>query len=75
MSNFDPKSIRNGKAWCDVVNTEPLPVTPRRTALAIGSCNADRSNFKPYDTPVEVESPFLSPNPTGSYIWLGDFRL
>lgn len=66
MGNFDPKSIRDGKAWCDVVNTEPLPKTPTRKVLALGTCDADGSNYKPYEKPVEREVPA----PTGSYIWL-----
>lgn len=53
MNNFDPKSIRDGKAWRDVVNTTPSVKPAMRSVLAIGSCNADGSGFKPYPKPVE----------------------
>lgn len=72
MSNFDPKSIRDGKAWCDAVNTEPMPKQPTRSALALGKCNADGSGYVPYAKPIEREVPC---QPTGTYMWLGDLRL
>jgi hypothetical protein len=52
MGIFDPKSIRNGKAWCDVVNKEPLSAQPTRSVLALGTCKAEGSDFKSYPTLV-----------------------
>lgn len=68
MNNFDPKSIRDGKAWCDVVNIEPLPTQPMRQVTALGTCDHDGSNFKPYDKPIVRDVPM----PTGSYLWLNE---
>jgi|GEM_PF-2885768 len=64
MGNCDPKAIRNGRAWCDVVNKEPLPATPTSKFLAIGKCKLDGSDYQPYDEPVERNVA------TGTYIWL-----
>jgi hypothetical protein len=63
---------RDGKAWCDTVNSAPMPAQPARSVLALGTCNADGSGFKPYDKPIERQVPDQR---TGSYLWLGDFRL
>ncbi len=63
---------RDGKAWCDIVNTEPLPATATRSVLAIGRCNADGSGCQAYDKPIERQAPDTR---TGSYLWLGDYRL
>lgn len=46
---------RDGKAWCDVVNKEPLPKQPTRSVMAIGKCNADGSGFKPYPKPILID--------------------
>ncbi len=62
---------RDGKAWCDVVNSEPMPAVPMNKTMAIGSCDADGSNFKPYAKPIMREVPA----PSGSYLWLGDYRI
>jgi len=63
---------RDGKAWCDVVN-DPIPqhVKDHRmtTVLALGSCDADGSNFKPYDKPIVRQVP-APVGPTGTYLWL-----
>ncbi|MEJ7805003.1 MAG: hypothetical protein WKG03_03655 [Telluria sp.] len=63
---------RDGKAWCDVVNSKPLPEQPPRCVLALGSCNADGSGFKSYEKPVERT---VAAGPSGCYLWLGDFRV
>jgi len=34
MGLCDPKAIRNGKAWADVVNQTPLPPHPQTVLLA-----------------------------------------
>jgi hypothetical protein len=34
MGMCDPKAIRNGKAWADVVNKTPLPPHPQTVLLA-----------------------------------------
>jgi hypothetical protein len=34
MGYCDPKAIRNGKAWADVVNKTPLPPHPQTVLLA-----------------------------------------
>ncbi|GAC1605827.1 MAG: hypothetical protein NVS3B3_04460 [Aquirhabdus sp.] len=54
---------RDGKAWCDVVNTQPMTKLTR-PVLAIGTCNADGSGYKPYPNAIERQVP------TGSYLWL-----
>lgn len=59
-------------SWAATVNTTPLPAKPRRTTLAIGTCNADGSGFKPYDKPIERELPH---QPSGSYLWLGEGKV
>lgn len=48
---------RDGKAWCDTVNTTPMPVR-HRSVLALGTCRADGSGFVPYDKPVERQVGF-----------------
>lgn len=53
---------RDGRAWCDTVNKTPMPADRMNTALAIGTCNADGSGFKPYPDPKHR-------------LWKGDFRL
>ena len=68
-----PVTPRDGKAWADTVNAQPMPAGETRKALALGKCNADGSNFQPYEKPVEREAP--ASRPTGSYLWLGDYRL
>lgn len=54
-------------SWADRINKEPLPKSPTRKVLALGTCDADGSSFKPYDAPVEREVPDTR---TGSYLWL-----
>jgi hypothetical protein len=34
MGMCDPKAIRNGKAWADVVNKTPLPPHPQTCTIA-----------------------------------------
>lgn len=63
---------RDGKAWCDTVNSTPMPDQPTRTVMAIGRCNADGGDYQAYDKPVERKVPA---GPSGSYLWLGDYRL
>lgn len=72
MGNCNPRQIRTGKAWCDVVNADPLPAQPTRSVLALGTCAADGSGFVPYEQPIERQVPA---GPSGSYLWLGDLRL
>jgi hypothetical protein len=67
-----PITPRDGKAWCDTVNSTPLPEQPTRSVLALGTCNADGSGYKQYETPIERRVPA---GPSGSYLWLGDLRL
>ena len=62
----------DGTAWCDTVNNTPMPAQPTRTVLAIGTCKADGSELKLYDKPIERQVPDQR---TGSYLWLGDYRL
>lgn len=63
---------RDGKAWCDTVNTDPLPAQPTRSVLALGTCAADGSGFASYERPIERQVPA---GPSGSYLWLGDYKL
>ena len=67
-----PVTPRKGKACCDTVNTEPLPKQPTCGVLALGTCAADGSGFIPHEQPIERQ---VADGPTGSYLWLGDFRL
>lgn len=63
---------RDGKAWCDVVNQAPMPAQPARNALAIGSCDKDGGNFKPFEKAIERTVPDTSRRVE---LWKGDYRL
>lgn len=63
---------RDGKSWCDTVNNTPMPQGATRTVVVIGKCDANGDNFKPYDKPIERKVPETR---SGSYLWLGDYRL
>lgn len=40
-------------SWAATVNKTPMPAAPTRTALAIGRCDRDGSNYQAYDEPIE----------------------
>lgn len=58
MGLCDPKAIRDGKSWADVVNKTPLPPHPQTVLLA----RVWRKQIKGLVTP---------PNPMGSTKFVG----
>jgi hypothetical protein len=66
---------RTGKAWCDTVNTTPMPKTKTRNALSIGTVNLDGTGFVAHKKPIERLVLDTITKPTGSYLWLGDLKL
>ena len=63
---------RDGKAWCDTVNSAPMPTQPTHSVIAVGTCNSDGSGYRPYDKPIERQ---VQDRRIDTYLRRGDSRL